>query len=163
MKLHDIKNFNFTSEIGKGALLSVVRPSGEVNTMTVSWGQAGVLWNKDVCTVYVRPTRYTYGFCEEAEIFTLSFLDEGKKDVLSFCGTKSGRDVDKFEACGLKYAIKNGACILDDAGITLVLKKLYAQNMTCDCFTDTSPLSNYKAGDFHRIYTCEITDVLEKI
>lgn len=161
MKLQDIKNFNFTNQIGGGALLSVVRPSGEVNTMTVSWGQAGVLWGKEVCTVYVRPERYTYGFCEESEIFTLSFLPHEKKDVLSFCGTKSGRDVDKFQSCSLKHEIKNGTCILKDSEVTLVLKKLYAQDIRCDCFTDNSPLSNYKTGGFHRAYTCEIIDVLK--
>lgn len=161
MKLHDLEGFNFTNQIGKGALLSVVRADGAVNTMTVSWGQSGVLWNRDICTVYVRPQRYTYGFCEEAEIFTLSFLSDEKRDALSFCGTKSGRDVDKFKECGLKYEIKNGACVLSDAKVTLVLKKLYAQNMECDCFLEKSPLSNYKSDDFHRIYTCEIIDVLE--
>ena len=159
MRLKNIKNFNFQSQIDKGALLSVMRSSGEVNTMTVSWGQAGVLWNKEICTVYVRPQRYTYEFCEDSEIFTLSFFGDEKKDVLSFCGTKSGRDVNKFKECGLKYEIKNGACIFDDAKTTLVLKKLYAQDISCDCFLDKAPLSNYKSNDFHRAYTCEIVDI----
>ena len=162
MKLTET-DFNFAARIASAALLTAADKNGLVNTMTVSWGGSGILWGKEVCFVFVRPERYTYEFCENGENMSLSFFGKDKKDVLSFCGTKSGRDVDKFEACGLKYTIKNGACVLEDSRITLVLKKLYAQNMTCDCFTDTSPLSNYKAGDFHRIYTCEITDVLEKI
>ena len=155
-------SFNFAKEIGNGALLSVALPNGHVNTMTVSWGQAGVLWNKDVCTVYVRPERYTYAFCEDAGIFTLSFLDGEFKDALTFCGTKSGRDVDKFKECGLKYEVKNGACIIEGAKVTLVLKKLYAQNIESDCFTDNAPLSNYKTGGFHRAYTCEIKEIIVK-
>ncbi len=155
-------SFNFTSEISKGALLTVAKPTGEVNTMTVSWGQAGVLWGKDVCTVYVRPQRYTFDFCESAEIFTLSFFGEEFKDALTFCGTKSGRDVDKFKACGLKYELKDGACILDGAKVTLVLKKLYAQDIKEECFTNKAPLSNYKNSDYHRAYTCWVTDIIIK-
>lgn len=155
-------SFNFAKEISKGALLTVALPNGRVNTMTVSWGQAGVLWNKDVCTVYVRPERYTYAFCENSDVFTLSFLGEEFKDALTFCGTKSGRDVDKFESCGLKYELKDGACILADATVTLVLKKLYAQNIESDCFTDKAPLSNYKSGGFHRAYTCEVKEIIVK-
>ena len=32
------------------------------NTMTASWGGLGVLWNKNVATIYVRPQRYTFEF-----------------------------------------------------------------------------------------------------
>ena len=155
-------SFNFSSEIGKGALLTAVLPSGELNTMTVSWGQAGVLWNKSVCTVYVRPQRHTFGFCEGTDVFSLSFFGEEFKDVLAYCGTKSGRDVDKFKECNLGYTIKDGTCVFDGARATLILKKLYAQDLKADCFTDKAPLSNYKANDFHRAYTCEITDIIIK-
>ena len=30
------------------------------NPMTVSWGGLGVLWNKNVCFVFVRPQRHTF-------------------------------------------------------------------------------------------------------
>ena len=155
-------SFNFSSEIGKGALLTAVLPSGELNTMTVSWGQSGVLWNKNVCPVYVRPQRHTFGFCEGADVFSLSFFGDEYKDVLTYCGTKSGRDVDKIKECSLTYKLKDGACIFDSAKVTLILKKLYAQNLEGECFTDKAPLSNYKANDFHRAYTCEITDMIIK-
>ena len=29
------------------------------NTMVIGWGGLGTLWGKAVCTVYVRPPRYT--------------------------------------------------------------------------------------------------------
>ena len=162
MKLSEIKNFNFTDYIGKGALLTVKAPSGILNTMTVSWGTSGVLWNKEVATVFVRPQRYTYEFCEETEIFTLSFFGEERKSTLSYCGTKTGRDVDKFKECDLKYELKNDACIFEDAKVTFVLKKLYSQDLKIECFNDTEPLKNYKENDFHRAYTCEIIDVITK-
>lgn len=162
MKLSEMNNFNFADYIGKGALLTVKRSDGKVNTMTVSWGTSGVLWNKEVCTVFVRPQRYTHEFCENSSIFTLSFFGKERRDTLSFCGTKTGRDVDKFATCGLNYSIKNDACIFDDAKVTLVLKKLFKQDMTGECFLDEAPLSNYKNNDFHTSYTCEIIDIIVK-
>ena len=162
MKLSGISKFNFTKEINKGALLTVQGSNEALNTMTVSWGQAGVLWGREVCTIYVRPQRYTYEFCENGEIMTLSFFDEAFRPTLAYCGTKSGRDVDKFKECELSYTIKDSACIFDKARVTLVLRKLYAQDLKEGCFTDNAPLSNYKNGDFHRAYTCEIIDVITK-
>lgn len=163
MRLSEISGFNFADYIGKGALLTATKGDITLNTMTVSWGQLGCLWNREVCTVYVRPQRYTFEFCEsENATLTLSFFGNERKDTLNFCGTKSGRDVDKIEVCDLKYTLKNGACIFEDAKVTLVLKKLYADNLRAECFTDSAPLSNYKNGDFHRAYTCEIIDIIIK-
>lgn len=162
MRLSELTNFNFTKEIGKGALLCATKDTIQLNTMTVSWGTAGVLWNKEVCTVFVRPQRYTYEFCEEGDTLTLSFFGEQRRDTLSYCGTKTGRDVDKFAVCGLTYELKDKACVFEDAHVTLILKKLYSQDLNKECFFSEAPLSNYKNNDFHRAYTCEIIDVIVK-
>ena len=162
MRLSELKNFNFTEKINNGALLTATKKNGEINTMTVSWGEAGVLWNKEVLTVFVRPQRYTYEFCEDGDTLTLSFFSDERHDTLTYCGTKSGRSVDKFGSCGLKYELKNGACVFEDAEVTIVLQKLYAQDLKSECFYDKKPLVNYKNGDFHRAYTCEIIEVFTK-
>ena len=39
----------------------------------------GVLWQKPVVTVYVKPERYTWKFLEKGEYFTVSFL-KGTRD-----------------------------------------------------------------------------------
>ena len=151
-----ISSFNFTEEINKGALLSAAKENGKVNTMTVSWGTSGVLWNKRVVTVFVRPQRYTYEFCEEASTFTLSFFSEERKETLAFCGTKTGRDVDKFKACDLKYELKNDACIFEDAKVTLVLKKLYSQDLKLAAtFTDLEMAERNKEYALQGVYTIQ--------
>ena len=66
------------------------------NTMTIGWCQLGSLWSIPVCTVFVRPERYTYQFMEESRYFTVSVLPEEAKAVTAYCGTKSGRDTDKI-------------------------------------------------------------------
>lgn len=155
MKLSELEQ-NFTTLIGKGALLSVVTPDGVTNTMTVSWGSAGVLWGKEICTVFVRPERYTYGLLEKTDKMTLSFFGDEKKHALSICGTKSGADVDKFALCELSYSCENGFVIIDDAKITLRLKVLYTFDMEKDGFCDTAPLKFYQSGGLHRAFVCEV-------
>ena len=160
MKLTEI-DFNFASRISSAALLTATSNDGRLNTMTVSWGGSGILWGKEVCFVFVRPERYTFDFCESGSAMSLSFFGKDKKDVLSFCGTKSGRDVDKFEACGLKHSVQNGVCVFDDAEITVILKKLYAQNLKEECFVTDSCKSFYQNGGYHKMYICEIKDILQ--
>ena len=70
------------------------------NTMTVSWGGMGVIWGKNVVTIYVRPQRYTKRFIDAAGRFTLSFYAPEHKRALGVLGTKSGRDGDKVARWG---------------------------------------------------------------
>jgi flavin reductase (DIM6/NTAB) family NADH-FMN oxidoreductase RutF len=65
------------------------------------WGGFGVLWRKNVAWCVIRPQRYTYEFVERADSFTLSFFQERYRSALELCGSKSGRDTDKFKAGGL--------------------------------------------------------------
>ena len=46
----------------KGMLITATKEDGTYNTMTASWGGVGVLWGKNVCTLYIRPQRYTFEF-----------------------------------------------------------------------------------------------------
>ena len=140
------------------ALLGAAKKDGSYNFMTVSWGGFGILWGKEVCFVFVRPERHTYGFCEESERFSLSFFDSERKGDLVFCGRNSGKDVDKAQACGFDVKITDGVLRFADARLTLVLRKLYAQDIEKACFIDTSLLKNYENDGFHKMYVCEVLD-----
>ena len=159
MKLVDV-NFNLAKMVARSALLTATDERGNVNTMTVSWGGTGILWGREVCFVFVRPERYTFGFCERGESMSLSFFGDKRKDTLSLCGTKSGRDVDKFKACDLKYTLNEGACVFEDAEVTLILKKLYADDLKKGAFVSSVAEPFYKNGGYHRMYICEIKDIL---
>ena len=65
----------------KWALLSAGTKDAH-NTMTISWGGMGTLWNKPVVTVYVKPIRFTHKFMNENEYFTVSFLPEENRLLL---------------------------------------------------------------------------------
>ena len=146
--------------IGRDWMLVSAARDGKVNTMTASWGTMGVLWNRAVCTVFIRPQRYTYEFAEVTDTLTLSFFDESYREALRFCGTKSGRDYDKFKETGLSYTLDDGAPIINEARLIIRCKKLYADDLKEGCFLDEEPLVNYKAKDFHRFYICEMEKVL---
>lgn len=92
------------SQIRKGAFLTV--KAGDIlNTMTIGWATIGYVWQRPVLMVAVRNSRHTFGLIEKATDFTVSIpLDEKWKDAVQYCGTKSGRDVDKFKECGLQTA-----------------------------------------------------------
>ena len=87
--------------IGSDWMLITAGTPESYNTMTASWGGMGVLWGKNVCFCFIRPTRHTYQFIEKADVFSLSFFEERYRGALEICGTKSGRDIDKAAATGL--------------------------------------------------------------
>jgi len=149
---------DFVKKIGgEWALLTATKPDGSYNTMTVSWGGVGVLWNRPVCFLFVRPQRYTYEFTEAEGSITLSFFDKEHKDKLAFCGKASGRDVDKAKACGLTPTRAEGYTFFTEAREVLALKKLYADDLKEESFlTESIPAAIYEKKDYHKMYICEI-------
>ena len=83
--------FNPFTKIGKEWMLVTAGDQEKHNTMTASWGGVGVMWGKNVVSVYIRPQRYTKEFVDANELFTLSFYDESYRKALNICGSKSGR------------------------------------------------------------------------
>lgn len=152
-------NFNPFVKIGAEWALLGVTDGESKNAMTVSWGEAGVLWNKPIFTVFVRPTRHTYSLIENSDIATLSFFKEDMKKTLSYFGRVSGRNEDKLSK--ILHRTENGALLFDDATLTLVGKKLYYTDIDPNNFLDDSIELNY-SNDYHRAYTYEIIEVIKK-
>jgi len=143
--------------IGKDWMLITSGNIEKFNTMTASWGGFGILWNKKVCFIFIRPTRYTYEFIEQNDNFTLSFFSEDYRKALSFCGTRSGRDVDKIAATGLTpVSGSQDTVYFEEARLVLECKKLYFQDLDPANFLDPDIEKNYAAKDYHRVYVGEI-------
>ena len=47
-----------------------------LNTMTVSWGGVGIMWNKNVAFTFIRPQRDTYEYIEREECDLVWFFEE---------------------------------------------------------------------------------------
>jgi flavin reductase (DIM6/NTAB) family NADH-FMN oxidoreductase RutF len=133
------------------------------NTMTASWGGFGILWNKPVAFVFVRPTRHTFNFMETSEVFTLTFFEEKYRKVLQFCGSRSGRDTDKIKATGLiPIESPSGSVIFDQTYLAFDCRKLYTTDIDPAHFLDSSIEKNYPKKDYHRMYIGEITHYHQK-
>ncbi|MFA6689872.1 MAG: flavin reductase [Sphaerochaetaceae bacterium] len=98
---YEMLEMNPFTAIGNDGFLVTAGTEDHWNTMTASWGGFGVLWGKPVMMIFVRDSRYTFEFLEKAEGFTCSFFGPDMKSALSFCGSHSGRDVDKAAATGV--------------------------------------------------------------
>ena len=149
--------------IGKDWMLISAACGTTVNSMTASWGSMGVLWNHDVCTVFIRPQRYTYEFVENSDTLSLSFFSEKYRDALSICGRVSGRDCDKLGRAGLTSAFIDKTPVICEADMVIICRKLYADDLRPESFTCQEPMCNYKNGDFHRFYICKIEKVLKRV
>jgi len=152
---------NFFDEIGrKWTVIAINDEQNErTNLMTASWVQTGILWNKPVCTLYIREQRHSFSLAEREEKFALMFFDEKYKNELVYFGTKSGKDEDKLASAGMTPCTLDGVGAVCEANIVFVLKKLYCDYLKEDAFCDKAPLSNYESKDFHKFYICEIESV----
>jgi flavin reductase (DIM6/NTAB) family NADH-FMN oxidoreductase RutF len=143
---------------------------GDWNTMTASWGGLGVLWGRDVAFMFIRPSRRTFGFANDNELFTLSFFGETYREALNFIGSKSGRDYDKAAETGLSPLVFDiagsraaGAIGFKEAENIIVCRKLYTHDFDPKNFLDTPLIEKaYNGRDYHRMYIGEILTVLAR-
>lgn len=166
MKQIEINEFseNPFKLIGSDWMLITAKKGDKTNMMTASWGGVGILWNKPVATIYVRPQRYTKEFIDNEEYFSLCVLPEEYRQILNYCGTKSGRDEDKITETKLTIDESEKAPIFKESRLVLICKKLYAQDLTEQSFIDKSLVEkNYQAKDFHTMYIAEIEKILTNI
>lgn len=159
----DMKEWNDNpfKAVGDDWMLITAGTMDKWNTMTASWGTMGILWGKQVAFCFVRPTRHTYGFMEESDTFTLSFFPDGYRDALNYCGSHSGRDVDKAAETGLKPIDFDGGVSFEQARVVLVCKKIYFDDFDPAKFLDPSIEGCYPKKDYHRLYIGEITAAYE--
>jgi len=151
------------TQIRLGAFLTV--QSGDTrNVMTIGWASLGNLWARPAIMVMVRPSRHTYGIIEQSAEFTVSVPAAGTmKKELTVCGTKSGRDLDKFETCGFTTApgLKTRTPVINIPGIHCECKIIYKTPLKPEAFTaDYANL--YTNKDYHTLYFGEILEAYRK-
>ena len=90
-----------------GALLSPVPPTlvtcGTLEAptlLTIAW--PGIVNTRPAMTyISVRPGRFSYPLIRQSGEFVLNLTTQELVPAADFCGVRSGREVDKFAACGL--------------------------------------------------------------
>ena len=79
-----------------------------------------------------------------------------------YCGTKSGRDVDKFSTCNLKTkaGLEVTSPVIETAGIHFECKIIYKSAMD-PALLDAALDSLYPEKDYHTLYFGEILAAYE--
>lgn len=150
------------NKIKKGALLTV-KAGDRLNTMTIGWAAFGFVWRKPIMMVAVRLTRHTFGIIEAAEDFTVTVPLGAMSREVAFCGSKSGRDYDKFKECGLKTARSRFVTspIIAVKGRHYECKIVYKSAMDPAFLDKDYDQSLYPEKDYHTLYFGEILGCYE--
>ena len=90
------------------------------NLITVGW--CGTICTQpSMVSISIRPERYSHHLIKESGEFVINLTTEKLVRATDWCGVKSGRDVDKFAACGLTAAAasKVGAPLLAESPLNM--------------------------------------------
>ena len=139
---------------GRGLLVGSYDAAGKANLMTIGWGAMGSIWSIPVWIVLVRPSRYTYPCIEHSGCFTVNVPPEGLSMACAVCGSKSGRDTDKFAACNL--TARKAAAVLapavEECAIVYECQVVHSHDVLPAKLADEILSGMYVSGDFHRVY-----------
>ncbi len=149
------------AKIKKGVFLTV-KAGDRLNTMAIGWATIGFCWKKPIFMVMVRNSRHTFSIIEDTTDFTVSIPTLDMKNEVIYCGTKSGRDVDKFKALGLetKKAQQTTSPIIDVSGLHIECRIVHKSAMDPQ-FLSEDYKSFYPEKDYHTLYFGEILECYE--
>lgn len=149
-----IEAFDYAGTICKAmprGILLTTKADDKVNTMTIGWGKIGIEWGKPIFIAYVRESRHTKQMLEANGEFTVNIpMNPIDGKILGFCGTKSGRDVDKIAAMNLTLEEPEVISVpgIRELPLTLECKVIYKQKQD---------LSAIPAGILNKYYPADET------
>ena len=154
----------------KGILLTT-KTGEKVNTMTIGWGTIGIEWGRPIFVAYVRVGRYTRQMLDQNGEFTVNIpYGEVDNKILGFCGTKSGRNIDKVAELGLELVESSAVSVpaIRQLPLTLECKVLCQKVQNIPALPDDILNRYYPKGvdssnpgsneDFHIAYYGEIVN-----
>jgi flavin reductase (DIM6/NTAB) family NADH-FMN oxidoreductase RutF len=141
-----------------GLLLASTKRSGDSNVMTIGWGTVGIIWGRPTFVVLVRPSRYTYEFIEDSGAFTVNVPTEDMRQWVSVCGTRSGRNLDKFAAYNMTVSPGQvvDAVTIDAAPMVYECKVVHSNDVVPANLSSEVEARSYGGHDYHRVYFGEI-------
>lgn len=133
-----------------GALLAPAPPAmvtcgsmEQPNVLTIAW--TGIINTIPPKTyISVRPSRFSYPIIKESGEFVINLTTASMIRAADFCGVRSGRGLDKFEACRLQI----------EEGFTVSAPVLSQSPVSLECrVTEIIPLGS------HDMFLADITAV----
>lgn len=163
-----VDEFKYVAETNKllkdgGLLLVTQGEKGKPNAMTIGWGFLGTMWRRPVFIVAVRLSRYTHKLMGDSDSFTVCLPGKGMENVLDACGTKSGRDMDKFKELGLTASkgIQVKAPHIEECPVHFECEIVYKDQMEPGELKKAVEDEVYASKDLHTIYYGAIKGVYE--
>ena len=154
---------NIIKMLSEDWMLITAGNKDKFNMMTASWGGLGFLYEKPVTFCFINPTRYTYQLMENNDTYTLSFYTEAYRDALKYCGSKSGKDVDKVKGSGLTpITTPTGSKAFSQAWLVIECRKMVAQSLQSESIADKSLKDNWAGKQMHKMFIGEIINVWVK-
>ncbi len=160
---------DISKEIVKGiddgkAVIGTTDENGNHDLMTIGWGAIGLLWKRPTLMLFVRESRHTRKNMDETGICSIAVAKEGFGKAFGICGSKSGRDTDKYEECGLTY-VKGPTMNVPfvEEFDYHVEGKIMSRHFLEEKDIPEDVLEEfYTKGDYHFLYTVEILNAYEK-
>ncbi len=77
------------------------------------------------------PTRYSFELIKNSQDFSINIPKQDQLEAVLICGSKSGRDVNKFEAAGLtpKKSLKIASYLIDECPVNLECKIVHTLDL----------------------------------
>lgn len=122
-------------------VLVITGHSGEkVNIMVAGWVMRTSI-KPPLVAVSVGHARYTHEMLQKHEEFVLSYPVKGQETIIEFCGSRSGKDVDKFKELDIKVC----------SGEKIKLPVLREARVNLEC----KIVDKFRTGD-HTIFIGEV-------
>lgn len=86
----------------KVALAVTEKPDGNYNLITIEWFMRTSI-HPPMFAISIGHTRYSHDCLEGVRYYNLVFPAKEQKELLTLCGSNSGRDIDKFTAGDVKH------------------------------------------------------------
>ena len=128
----------------------------------------GTIWGpphkgKPIITIFVSPARYTHGYLEKNDYFTVSFFPEEYRRDLSILGSRSGRDGDKVALTQLTPIALEHGVDFEQAELTFVCRKLYSHQFEKERVPQEVREWIYdRSFPPHTMFISEVVDVIER-
>lgn len=104
-------------------MVSMADGAGNRNIITIAWAGT-VCTNPPMVSISVRPERHSYAILRDTGEFVINLSTRELVYAVDFCGVKSGREVDKFQALGLTAlpAREVGAPLIGESPVNIECK-----------------------------------------
>lgn len=136
------------------------------NSMTISWGTIGQLWNKPVMIVFVSSDRASKKLMDGYNFFTVCGFPDSKacRQGLEYLGSHSLKDEpDKVKNSGLTVEFTElGNPVFQEANLAIECRKIYSEEFSRERLPQDVKERLYSNMGLHTMYIGEIVNVYEK-